>query len=152
MLVMLQCTSVRCYLWGDLGSLSVISNNCMEFYSYLKIRSVTNNMYDPFADGVYSILVEKSINLISIQTQHKFNYACLLSCLQQCPTLCDPEDYSPPGSSVHGILQARILEWVAMPSSRGSFQLRDGTQLSCITGRFFATEPPAEPKFTIIML
>ena len=40
--------------------------------------------------------------------------------LQSCPTLCDPMDCSPPGSSVHGILQARILEWVAMPSSRGS--------------------------------
>ena len=40
--------------------------------------------------------------------------------LQSCPILCDPIDYSPPGFSVHGILQARILEWVAMPSSRGS--------------------------------
>ena len=40
--------------------------------------------------------------------------------LQSCPTLCDPMDYSLPGSSVHGILQARILEWVAMSSSRGS--------------------------------
>ena len=40
--------------------------------------------------------------------------------LQSCPTLCDPMDCSPPGSSVHGILQARILEWVDMPSSRGS--------------------------------
>ena len=38
--------------------------------------------------------------------------------LQLCPTLCDPMDYSLPGSSVHGILQTRILEWVAMPSSR----------------------------------
>ena len=49
----------------------------------------------------------------------------MLSCvcaksLQSCPTLCDPMDYSPPGFSVHGILQARIVEWVAMPSSRGS--------------------------------
>ena len=40
--------------------------------------------------------------------------------LQLCLTLCDPMDCSPPGSSVHGILQARILEWVAMPTSRGS--------------------------------
>ena len=40
---------------------------------------------------------------------------------QPCLTLCDPMDYSPPGSSVHGILQARILEWVAIPFSRGSF-------------------------------
>ena len=45
-------------------------------------------------------------------------------------SLCDPMDYSPPGSSVHGILQARILEWVAMPSSRGSSQPRDGTLVS----------------------
>ena len=40
---------------------------------------------------------------------------------QSCPTLCDPLDCSPPGSSVHGILQARILEWAAIPFSRGSF-------------------------------
>ena len=46
---------------------------------------------------------------------------------QSCWTLWDPVDCSPPGSSVHGILQARILEWVAMPSSRGSSQPRDGT-------------------------
>ena len=43
---------------------------------------------------------------------------------QSCPTVCDPKDCSPPGSSVHGILQARILEWVAMPSSQGSSQPR----------------------------
>ena len=56
---------------------------------------------------------------------------------QLCSTLCDPMDYSSPGSSVHGILQARILEWVAMPFSRGSIQPRDGTQVSHIAGRFF---------------
>ena len=48
---------------------------------------------------------------------------CLVA--QSCPTLCDPMDCSPPGSSVHGILQARILEWVAFPFSRGSSQPRD---------------------------
>ena len=47
-----------------------------------------------------------------------------VSVAQMCPILCDPMDYSPPGSSVHGILQARILEWVAIPSSRGSSQPR----------------------------
>ena len=47
-------------------------------------------------------------------------------------TLCDPTDYT-----VHGILQARILEWVAFPFSRGSSELRDQTQVSCIAGRFF---------------
>ena len=48
-------------------------------------------------------------------------------------TLCDPLDCSPPGSSVHGILQARILEWVAISSSRGSSQPRDWTHISCIS-------------------
>ena len=47
--------------------------------------------------------------------------------VQSCPTLCDPVDCSPPGSSVHGILQARVLEWVAMPPSRGSSWPRDWT-------------------------
>ena len=50
--------------------------------------------------------------------------------LQSCPTICNPMDCSPPGSSVHGILQARILKWVAMPSSRGSSQPRDRTCVS----------------------
>ena len=51
---------------------------------------------------------------------------------QLCLTLCDPLDCSPPGSSVHGILQARILEWVATSSSRGSSQPRDQTHVSCV--------------------
>ena len=56
---------------------------------------------------------------------------------QLCPTLCDPMDCSLPGSSVHGIPQARLLEWVAVPFSRGSSQPRDQTQVSCIAGGFF---------------
>ena len=52
---------------------------------------------------------------------------------QSCLTLCDPTDHSPPGSSVHEILQARIEERVAMSSSRGSSQPRDGTCVSCIS-------------------
>ena len=49
--------------------------------------------------------------------------------LQSCPTLCDPKDHSPPSSSVHGILQTRILEWVAVPFSRESFPPKDWTCL-----------------------
>ena len=52
-------------------------------------------------------------------------------------SLCSSMVYSPPGSSVHRFLQARILKWVAIPFSRGSFQLRDQTWVSCIAGRFF---------------
>ena len=54
--------------------------------------------------------------------------------LELCPTLSDPLDCSPPGSFVHGILQARLLEWVAVPSSRGSSQPRDSTCVSCTAG------------------
>ena len=56
---------------------------------------------------------------------------CLVA--QLCLTLCDPMDCSPPGSSVHGILQARILEWIAMPSSRGPSRARDWTRISCVS-------------------
>ena len=57
---------------------------------------------------------------------------------QSCPTLCNPIEYSLPASSVHGISQVRIiLEWVAIPFSRGSFQPRAQTWVSSITGRFF---------------
>ena len=54
-----------------------------------------------------------------------------------CPTLWDPTNCSLPGSSVHGILQARLLEWIAIPFSRASSWPRDQTQVSCIVGRFF---------------
>ena len=56
---------------------------------------------------------------------------------QSCPTLCDPVDCSLPGSCVHGILQARILEWVAISFSRGSCRPRDRTQVSRIGHRCF---------------
>ena len=63
--------------------------------------------------------------------------------LQSCPTLWDPVDCSLPASSVHGILQARILEWVAMPSFRESYRPRDWTHVSCISciGRWLLYHP-----------
>ena len=67
-----------------------------------------------------------------IQTQ-----PCHAKSLQLCPTLCCPMDCSLPGSSVHGILQVRILEWVAIFSSRRSSQCRDGARVSCTAGKFF---------------
>ena len=61
---------------------------------------------------------------------------------QSCPTLCDPMDYS-----VHGILQARILEWEAIPFSRGSSQPRDRSQVSCTAGGFFARWATGKPSW-----
>ena len=62
---------------------------------------------------------------------------------QSCPTLCDPMDYT-----VQGILQARILEWVAFPFSRGSSQPRDQTQVSHIAGGFFISWATREAQMT----
>ena len=67
-----------------------------------------------------------------------------VSVTQSCLTLCDPMGCSPPGSFVHGILQARILEWVAISFSRGSSWARDWTQVSCIVGRCFNLWPTRE--------
>ena len=67
--------------------------------------------------------------------------------LQSCLTLCNPMDCHPWGSSVHGIVQARILEWITTPSSRGSSPSKDWTLVfcgSCRAGRFFTAEPTRE--------
>ena len=69
--------------------------------------------------------------------------------LQSCLTLCDPKVCSPPGFSVHGILQARTLEWVAMPSSRGSSWPRNWTCISyapCVGSQFFTTSATGKPN------
>ena len=63
-----------------------------------------------------------------------FHAKCKVKVIQLCPTLCDPMDYT-----VRGILQARILEWVAFPFSRGFSQPRDRTQVSHIAGGFFTS-------------
>ena len=67
-----------------------------------------------------------------------------------CPTLCDPIDFRPPGSSVHGILQARILERVAIPFSRGSSQPRHQTSVSFIAGIFFTSWATREDLLTFM--
>ena len=72
--------------------------------------------------------------------------------LQSCLTLGDPMDCSWPGCSVPGLLQARILGWVAMPSSRGSSQPRDQIPVSCTAGRFFTTNTTQKsPHFNLII-
>ena len=66
--------------------------------------------------------------------------------LQSCLTLCNPKDCSPPGSSAHGVFQARIRGWIAMPSSRGSSRPRDRTHAS-----IFTTEPAEKPRFLSLL-
>ena len=104
------------------------------------------------------IFQEKYLNkkqLKIMDTINKHN-KCLLA-VQLYPTLCDPVDCSPSGSSVHGIVQARILEWIAIPFSRASSHRRDQTWVSCIAGRFFTiwatmetlTKPSTAQKYIL---
>ena len=102
--------------------------------------SIVGTWPAPF--GAFLMVHYKSHCLVPVGeadgTTNKCRHLCAVRLVaQSCLTLCDPMNCSPSGSSVHGILQARILEWVAMPFSRGSSQSRDWTQFSCIAGRFF---------------
>ena len=78
---------------------------------------------------------------------HKWVDFFLKVCMrvQSCPMLYNPMNCSPPGSSVRGISQGRIQEWVTISSSRGSFQPRNLTCVACTAEGFFATEPPGKP-------
>ena len=75
------------------------------------------------------------LKLLLRVSEPQFLHLCM-RVAQSCPTLCDVMDCSPPGSSVRGILQARVLESVAISFSRGSSQLRNQTWVSCTAGRF----------------
>ena len=75
----------------------------------------------------------------------------LMLVAQSCPILCHPMDCSPPGSSDRGILQARTLEWVAMPSSRGSSRPRDRTQVPSMAGRFLTIREPSQYSFVCFL-
>ena len=72
-------------------------------------------------------------------------YVCVCLVTQSCPTLCNPLDCSPPGSSVNGILQARILQWVAISFSTGSSQPRDHTRSPTLQADSLQSEPPGKP-------
>ena len=76
-------------------------------------------------------MTEYRVFLILCKTASN-KFVCVL-CAQSCPTLCNPLDCSPPGSSVHGISQARILEWVAISYPKGSSRPRDQTSIACIS-------------------
>ena len=90
------------------------------------------------------------VDLSECKNQNWKLYVSEAKVAQLCQTLCDPMDYSPPGSSVHGILQARVLEWVAMPSSKESFQPRDRTKVSHIAGRFFTIWDTREARWVFV--
>ena len=85
----------------------------------------------------------------TLDTQYMYMWVCVLVA-QSCLTLCNPMDYSPPGYSVLGILQAGILEWVAIPFSRRSSWPGDGIQVSYTAGRFFTFWASREAPYTTV--
>ena len=99
---------------------------------------------------VLSIISPKSITFLPLCYLRDKKQTCVCSVGQLCPALCNLMDCSLPGSSVHGIFQARILEWVAIPFSRASSQPRDWTQVSCIAGRFFTVWATRENRIQIL--
>ena len=100
------------------------------------LKTTTNT--GPFIMAVTSFIGTLPHDLITSQRPHlQIPSPCCGLISLSCPTLWDPMDYSPPGSFVHGISQAKTLEWVAIPFSNGSSWPRGGTWVSCIAGGFF---------------
>ena len=101
----------------------------------------------------FFIGVQLLYNVVLLSTTQQSESAVLGGLVaKSCPTLATPWTVAHPGSSVHGISQARILEWVAISFSRGSSRPRDRTHISCFAGGFFSAEPPGKPSYTYICI
>ena len=144
---------------GSLGGLW-LTENC----PHLKRASLPNVILSSYIQWLPNVRIEGTNSLLEKgqlwravpMNGLKFCYdcACMLCCFG-CAQLFDLMDRSLPGFSVHGILQAWILEWVPMLSSRGSSRPRDRTRISfisCIAGGFFINEPAGKPCYDYIAL
>ena len=147
----------RIWIWEKIGnwpavlpSLIYLPLSPWSFLGLSGATKITQPLLDYFLDISLSAFVQlfyfakkdkfvKCFHILSLQSTSKNdNWPCVCVLVAQlCLTLCEPTDCSPPGSLDHGILPARILEWVAIPFSRVSSQSRDQTCVSCIAGRFF---------------
>ena len=124
----------------------VTARNYYEAVSFIEIYSKVFKILANYINGKIVFWIKPRTTL-----SHR---VVVWSIAQLCPVLCDPMDCSPQGSSVHGILQARILEWVAISSSRGSPWFRGWTHVSCVSciGRwilYHCTTWEAQSKHTI---
>ena len=114
--------------WGEIMTFAIIMNSMVD-------------------TGIVSLILQ-------VLTESLCVGVCVCVCVrvwvpQLCLTLCDPRDCHSPFSSVQGILQARILGWIAIPFSKGSSRSRDGTWVSCIAGRFFIVWATSEAQFSL---
>ena len=132
-----QMRSLTCW-WKN-----VMTGNEIIFFRKKKKTPISLTVKYIAQESIFLGTFEQSLYLWKKEKRAKIETANILWCLgyssltyttQSCRTLCDPMNYT-----VHGILQVRILEWVAFPFSRGSFQPRDQTQVSLIVGGFFTS-------------
>ena len=145
----LKCNSKRRYCstphsqWEDrsLTSINTHQQRCLITMAYLPNTSTTFLLARPQHIKTFLPFVSAEVSSISLLYLKKEKSEVA----QSCPTVCNPVDCSLPGFSIHGILQARILEWGAISFSRGSFQPKDRTWVSCIAGRRFTLKPPGKP-------
>ena len=126
-----EWTAFSSSLWSK-----VTSENSTPFLPKSEVMKSKRSKYWPHDPSPK--LIHASANVASSLRRFTNIFTFICPCvhaksLQSCLTLCDPVNCSLPGSSVHRILQARILEWVAVPSSRGSSQTRAWTHFSCVS-------------------
>ena len=146
-------------------SVSFFSSYClwlrpfMEYYRIILLLIFKENMLDYYSVSELYILPTEQFFLIYMYIYEcaYIWYICILTCmhaklLQSCPTLCNPVCCSPPSSSVHGILQARTLEWAAISFSRRSSQPRDRTHVCLCLLHLQVGLPPAPPGKPLIYL
>ena len=133
LLICVYSVSSRCPFWDDSLILHVLPV-WIYFYVIRRHYCFENSVCFTLRFSANVISDVASLPVAMFSTLWKWSE---VKVSQLCPTLCDPMDCSLPGFSVRGILQARTLEWVAMPFSRGSSWPRDQTQVSRIAGRFF---------------
>ena len=120
--------------WIATHQTSLSITNSQSLLRLMFIESVMPSSHLILCRLVFSLKVMSTVN-----QSHDYTHstACVHAQLcQPCPALSDPLDCSPPGPSVHGTSQARILEWMVISFSRGSSRPRDRTPISCIVGRF----------------
>ena len=129
------------------GIFSLSGTRQITNYSFLNTKQFekTITFIHSFMHEVY-----RSVLILKLQPMRRAGHIMMFVCMQQCPSLWDPVDCSLPESTVCGILQARILDWVAISYSREFSRPRDRTGISCgscTAGRFFTTELPGKRTY-----
>ena len=110
------------------------------------------SVFSPNQKALHKLGCPIEICVSTLPPQHLLPPCVRAKLFQLCPTFCNPMDCNPPGSSVHGISQSRLPEWVAILFSRGSSRPRHRTWVTYTAGRFFTSEPPDKSPYLLTLL